>query len=103
MNWKHATIASFIVSLSIVLVHQLLSTGGTYYIAPIDFDYVNKLPYKEAQEYLLKMSKEFTLLESLKSSVHYPHFWKAAIVEFLTLFILGLGTCWLYNRINHGK
>ena len=98
MNWKSAIIASAVVALIATLLHQVISTGGKYYFAPVDWDAVNKLPYPEAKEYLAERSKSYTLWESLKSSVYYPHFWLSAFAELVFLFIIALASCWLFNR-----
>jgi len=98
MNWKSAIIASASVAFVATLLHQIISTGGTYYFAPVDWEVVNELPYPEAKKYLVERSKNYTLWESLKSSVYYPHFWLSALVELAFLFFIGLASCWLFNR-----
>ncbi len=98
MNWKSAITASLTVAFFATLIHQLVSTGGTYYVAPVDWEVVNNLTYQDAQKHLAERSKKFTAWESLKSSIYYFHFWGNALVELVTLFLIGLASCWIFNR-----
>ena len=98
MNWKSAIISSVCVAFIATLLHQVISTGGTYYFAQVDWNVVNDLPYPEAKKYLAERSKSYTSWESLKSAIYYSHFWLSALVELMFLFAIGLTSCWIFNH-----
>jgi hypothetical protein len=99
MTWKPAIIASGVVALVLTIFHQIYATGGTGYFRKVDWEVVNELPYKQAQEYLLERSKKLSKSESLANAVHYSQFWTAALIELIFLWVLGLGSCRLYEKL----
>jgi len=101
MNWKSAIIGSAIVATLATIVHQVISTGGAYYFAPVDWEIVNELRYSEAQEYIAERSRNYTRWESLMNSIHYSHFWLGAAVEYFFLWLFGIACCWLSNRASY--
>ena len=99
MQWKSAIIASGVIALALTIFHQIYATGGRGYFRQVDWEVVNELPYKQAQEYLLERSKKLSKSESLANAAHYSAFWTSALVELALLWVLGMGSCWLYEKL----
>jgi hypothetical protein len=99
MAWKPAIVASGVIALALTIFHQLYATGGSVHFRLVDWEVVNELSYKQAQEYLLERSKKLSKSESLANAVQYGHFWTTALMELVFLWILGLRSCRLYEKL----
>ena len=98
MKWREALFASGVIALALTLLYQFVSSGGTGYFRKVDWELVNGMPYKDAQQYLLERSKTLTRWDSLRNAIYYWNFWATVIVQFAFLWCVGLGSCWLYEK-----
>ena len=98
MNMKVATIVSAVSGLCLACILGVVSSGGRYYFAEVDWQRVESMPYSQAQEYLTSRSAEISRLESLNNAISYPVFWYGLLLDVLMYMALGLVCCWFYQK-----
>lgn len=98
LNWKKAITSSAIVAFVFAVLISLFSSGGRIYIDKVEWDKVDVMPYREAQQYLADRSKNISRFLSLWNAKHYPEFWLVAASDFVLFFVPCLSSCLLYGR-----
>ena len=98
-TWKVAVIASFIAAFVIATIEYFIFSGGTIYIAQVEWQIIDAMPYGKAQEYLAERVSRISNWQSVINKTAYEEFWYRYIYEFGVYFVLALAACLLFIRL----
>jgi hypothetical protein len=91
--WTKAIVVSLLVSALFTLGGSILFGGGRSYLPDVEWDRVDKMTYREAQEYLLKRSTALSGWDVLVQGVQNPQYWLHLLQAWLTMFVFALIAC----------
>ncbi len=95
-NKRNLLIASFLSALVIASIEYFIFSGGTIYVAQVEWNKVNDMPYKEAQEYLADRVANVSRFQSVINGTTYKEFWLRYIYKFFIYFILAVSSCFIF-------
>ncbi len=98
MKWKSAWFSSIIVSLICSVFEATAFSGGRLYFKQVMWDKVDKMPYKEAKQYLLERSEEISRWQSLQNALQYDEYWQLFILDFLIYVLICMTTIVIYSK-----
>ncbi len=99
MKWKFAWLSSILVSALFAIFKATYFSGGRLYFEQVVWQDVDKMPYKEAQQYLLERSQEVTRWESLKNAVQYSEYWQVFLADFFGFMFMCLSCFFIYAKL----
>ena len=102
-TWKTALVASVVVALSVAVIEYFVFSGGTIYVAQVEWDQVEAMPYGEAKEYLAERVGHVSNLESVLNGTAYKEFWLRFIYEVFIYFLLAFASCLLFVRLSQSN
>ncbi len=103
MQYSKSIISSAIVALALVIVLSLVSSGGRMYFSEVDWNLVDTMNYKEAQQYLGERSQKVSRWESINNAVFYSAFWLSALADWVLYFMVGLVSCVLSQKLSQSN
>ena len=102
-TWKTALVASLAVALVVAVVEYFVFSGGTIYVAQVEWSKVEAMPYGEAKEYLAERVGNVSHLESVLNGTTYKEFWLRFIYEAFVYFVLAFASCLLFVRLKQSN
>ena len=96
-------VASLVVAFLVAMVEYFLFSGGTIYVAQVEWDKVDAMPYGEAKEYLAERVGHVSHLESVLNGTAYKEFWLRFIYEAFVYFVLAFTSCLLFVRLKQSN
>lgn len=73
------------------------------YFSQTDWDKVNSMNYKEAQQYLMVHSKTITRWDSLKNGISHSAFWISALSDWVFYSLVGFLSCLFYRWLSQSN
>ena len=102
-TWKTALVASVIVAVAISSIQYFIFSGGATYVAQVEWNKVEAMPYGEAQKYLAKRVEHVSNYQSVLNGTAYKEFWVRYAYETFVYFLLAFGSCLLFVRLQQSN
>ncbi len=94
-SWKTALVVSLTVALVVASIEYFLFSGGTVYVAQVEWDKVDAISYKEGTSYLAERLESILNWESVVNGSAYKEFWLRFMHQLVTYFFLLLGAAFV--------
>ena len=88
--WTKAIVVSLLVSVLFTFGGSMLFGGGRSYVPDVEWDRVDKMTYREAQEYLVKRSTELSGWDVFMQGVQSSQYWVHLLEAWLMMFAFAL-------------
>lgn len=102
-TWKKAFVASLVVALLVAVVEYFVFSGGTIYIAQVEWDKVEAMSYGDAKEYLAERVGHVSNLESVLNGTAHKEFWFRFFYEAFVYFVLAFSSCLFFVRLTQSN